>query len=55
MKQIYLAMLIGLALVPQAHAGAWSQPQGVTYAKVSSIFYVADEIYNDMGDRQKMG
>jgi hypothetical protein len=38
-----------------AEAGAWAQPRGLYYAKVSSAFYAADEIYNDIGRRQSMG
>jgi protein XagA len=55
MRNLLYAVLLGSTMAPQVHAGAWSQPQGATYAKVSSIFYVADEVYNDMGDRQRMG
>jgi hypothetical protein len=36
-------------------ASAWAQPRGGTYAKLSSIFYNAREMYNDAGDRQRIG
>jgi hypothetical protein len=38
-----------------AHAGAWAQPRGHAYAKVSGIFYHAEDVYNAMGQRQEMG
>ena len=39
----------------QALAGAWSQPKGHYYAKLSGILYTSDEVYNDMGVRQAQG
>jgi hypothetical protein len=41
--------------VNQATAGAWSQPAGHYYTKLSGIFYSADEVYNEMGVRQAQG
>lgn len=44
------------ATTPRAAAGgAWAQPRGHLYAKVSGIFYGADEVYDDMGSRRAMG
>lgn len=48
-------IVIGLAASSRVHAGAWAQPPGHMYAKVSGIYYAADEVYNDMGRRQQMG
>jgi len=42
---------VGSAVV----AGAWSQPRGHYYTKLSGIFYSADEVYNEMGVRQAQG
>jgi hypothetical protein len=45
-----------LATMPgTAEAGAWAQPQGHYYAKLSGIFYSADEVFDDMGKRTSMG
>lgn len=39
--------------VPQlAWAGAWAQPKGHVYTKLSSIFYHSDEVFDAAGDRQ---
>ena len=45
-----------LTLSPQnADAGAWSQPRGHLYAKLSGISYSSDEIFDAMGKRAAMG
>ncbi len=54
MKRLFSCAVILLSATC-VFAGAWVQPRGGTYAKVSSIFYDADEVYNDMGVRQRMG
>ncbi len=36
-------------------AGAWSQPRGGFYAKLSGIHYSTTEVFNDMGKRAAMG
>ena len=50
-----MTAVLALAGPPEASAGAWAQPQGQYYAKVSTILYASDEVYNDMGDRAAMG
>ena len=55
---IIVLTLIALLLegtVNQVAAGAWSQPAGHYYTKLSGIFYSADEVYNEMGVRQAQG
>ena len=42
-------LVVHVALVAEVAAGAWSQPSGHYYAKVSSVFYTSDEVYNEMG------
>ena len=44
-----------LLLATQAMGGAWARPMGTTYAKLSTLSYAANEVFNDMGDRQRMG
>ena len=51
MKTILLALL----MAGPAWAGAWSQPQGHYYAKLSGIFYATDEVFNGMGKREALG
>ena len=46
--------VIGSTSTPCA-AGAWSQPKGHYYAKLSGILYSSDEVFDDMGMRQRMG
>ena len=41
--------------VQNADAGAWSQPRGHLYAKLSGISYSSDEIFDAMGKRAAMG
>lgn len=52
---LLLAPLVILFASSSTWAGAWAQPKGHMYAKVSGIFYAAEDIYNDMGQRQQMG
>lgn len=52
--------LLALAAVPvlaaaipePSWAGAWAQPKGEYYTKLSSIFYRSDEVFDAVGDRQ---
>lgn len=58
MKALQTAALVCSLLcvaIQPADAGAWAQPRGHAYAKVSGIFYHAEDVYNDMGRRQEMG
>ena len=50
-----MAAILSLLIARPVTAAAWAQPAGHTYAKISGIFYNADEIYNDMGRRSQMG
>ena len=54
---IILALIAPLleGAVNQVMAGAWSQPAGHYYTKLSGIFYSADEVYNERGVRQAQG
>ncbi len=47
-----IAVLVVLAIPRLVSAGAWAQPQGHAYTKLSSIFYRSDEVFDDVGDRQ---
>ena len=52
----WLAMgLLALCWAGEVWAGAWSQPRGGYYAKLSGIHYSTDEVFNDMGQRAAMG
>jgi hypothetical protein len=51
MKRTLLALLVA----GPAWAGAWSQPAGHYYAKLSGIFYATEEAFNGMGRRQALG
>ena len=47
------AVLVLVGAVPElAWAGAWAQPKGQYYTKLSSIFYRSDEVFDAAGDRQ---
>ena len=47
------AVPVLLGGIPQlAWAGAWAQPKGHYYTKLSSIFYRSDEVFDAVGDRQ---
>ena len=50
-----LALLLGIGLQERAEAGAWSQPQGHFYAKISGGLYASEEFFNDMGDKVPLG
>jgi hypothetical protein len=51
-KSCLLLALLSLAILPNlAEAGAWAQPQGERYLKLSFISYDADEHFNASGDR----
>jgi hypothetical protein len=50
-----MAGILSLLIARPVTGAAWAQPAGHTYAKISGIFYNADEIYNDMGRRSQMG
>ncbi|MEW6755638.1 MAG: hypothetical protein AB1505_32375, partial [Candidatus Latescibacterota bacterium] len=58
-RQVMLALLLALGLTASrsttAGAGAWSQAPGGLYAKVSGIYYSADQVFNTRGDRVDMG
>ena len=42
-----------VAAIPKlAWAGAWAQPKGQSYAKLSTVFYRSDEVFDAAGDRQ---
>ena len=44
------AILDLVAAIPQpTWAGAWTQPKGQSYTKLSSLFYRSDEIFNADG------
>ena len=47
--------LLALCWVGEVWAGAWSQPRGGYYAKLSGIDYSTAEVFNDMGQRAAMG
>ncbi len=47
--------LLALCWSGEVWAGAWSQPRGGYYAKISGIDYSATEVFNDMGNRAPMG
>ncbi|MCE2450968.1 MAG: hypothetical protein J4F35_22235 [Candidatus Latescibacteria bacterium] len=52
----WLAMgLLALCWAGESWAGAWSQPRGGYYAKLSGIHYSTAEVFNDMGQRAAMG
>ncbi|MDE2807016.1 MAG: hypothetical protein OXN90_01240, partial [Gemmatimonadota bacterium] len=52
----WLAMgLLALCCAGESWAGAWSQPRGGYYAKLSGIHYSTTEVFNDMGKRAVMG
>lgn len=53
--KIAFSLAIVLIAATDVCASAWAQPRGGTYAKLSSIFYNAGEMYNDAGDRQRIG
>ena len=54
------SFLLAVAAVPvllgstfqAAWAGAWAQPKGQYYTKISSSIYRSDELFNAVGDRQ---
>jgi len=55
-KSCLLLALLSLAILPDlAEAGAWAQPQGERYLKLSFISYDADEHFNASGDREALG
>ena len=47
--------LLALCWVGEVWGGAWSQPRGGYYAKLSGIHYSTAEVFNDMGKRAAMG
>ena len=47
--------LLALCWAGEVGAGAWSQPRGGYYAKLSGIHYSTSEVFNDMGRRAAMG
>ena len=47
--------LLALCWTCEVWAGAWSQPRGGYYAKLSGIHYSTTEVFNDMGKRALMG
>lgn len=47
--------LLALGWAGEVGAGAWSQPRGGYYAKLSGIHYSTTEVFNDMGQRAAMG
>ena len=49
------AWLASVGLADDVGAGAWSQQAGHYYAKLSSVFYGSDEIYNEMGKLSPAG
>ena len=51
---LVLLMVCGIGQI-RVEAGAWSQPRGHFYTKLSGIFYGSDEIFNDMGKRAPLG
>lgn len=54
--RVFAVALIAVAAWPRTTAaGAWAQAPGHYYAKLSGIAYGADEVYDDMGERQTMG
>lgn len=56
MRWLALAMgLLALCWAGEGWAGAWSQPRGGYYAKLSGIHYSTAEVFNDMGRRAPMG
>ena len=54
LNAFFALVLIG-AWASEASAGAWAQPKGHYFAKVSGISYAAEEVFNDMGKRSPMG
>ncbi|MCH7702747.1 MAG: PhnD/SsuA/transferrin family substrate-binding protein, partial [Planctomycetes bacterium] len=49
----WLAAASLASAIPQpASAGAWAQPKGHLYTKLSSLFYRSDEVFDDAGHRQ---
>ena len=57
LKETALLTLVAVAVLvgatPQlTWAGAWAQPKGQYYTKLSSIFYRSDEVFDAVGDRQ---
>lgn len=53
MSLLWLAAASLASAIPQpASAGAWAQPKGHLYTKLSSVFYRSDEVFDDAGHRQ---
>lgn len=53
--QSFILLVVVGVVADRAHAGAWAQPEGHVYAKLSGIRYTTSDIYNEMGRRQAMG
>ncbi|NKB66027.1 MAG: hypothetical protein GKR89_03095 [Candidatus Latescibacteria bacterium] len=50
-RQALLILALGLGLPLQVEGGAWSQPQGSYYAKLSALLYSADEAFDGSGEK----
>ena len=48
-------LLYGAPSGSPVFAGAWSQPEGGYYAKMSGIFYGSDEVFDEMGMKTAAG
>ena len=55
MRWLAMGLLLALCWAGEGWAGAWSQPSGGYYAKLSGIHYSTAEVFNDMGKRASMG
>jgi hypothetical protein len=52
---VHLLVLLAWGWTSEVSAGAWSQPKGHYYTKISGISYSSEEVFDDMGERAPMG